>query len=149
MSKTNDISLKMRAVSYLSRREHSQVELRQKLQPYALDSSEIEDLLVFLQQGNWQSDERFAVSLANRRMLRYGWLKLQYELQQHSIDEKIINKLKEQYQNNEYERALAVWEKKFNLKPQDPKQHAKQYRFMASRGFSSNIIHAIINSSDK
>lgn len=148
MSKTNDISLKMRAVSYLSRREHSKVELRQKLQPYAQDSSEIEDLLVFLEQGNWQSDERFAASLANRRMPRYGWLKLQHELQQHAIEEKIINNLKVHYQDNEYERALAVWEKKFNQKPQDQKQYAKQYRFMASRGFSSNIIHAIINSSN-
>lgn len=145
MSKNNGISLKSRAVAYLSRREHSKVELRQKLQPYAQDQSEIEDLLVFLQNGNWQSDERFALSLANRRMPRYGWLKLQYELQQHDIDEAIINNLKQQFQNNEYQRALDVYQRKFDTPPNDPKQYAKQYRFMASRGFSSNIVHSIIN----
>lgn len=146
MSKSTGISLKSRAVSYLSRREHSKVELRQKLKPHAQDLNEIEDLLYFLEQGNWQSDERFAHSLANRRMPRYGWLKLQHELQQHEINETVINNLKEKFQSNEFDRAMSVWQKKFNEAPQDQKQYAKQYRFMMGRGFSSNVVHAVINS---
>lgn len=146
MSKQSDITLKSRAVAYLSRREHSKLELTQKLQPYVEDQSEIQDLLVYLEHGGWQSDERFALSLANRRIQRYGWQRLQHELQQHQIDESIINNLKNQFLNNEKERAFAVWQKKFNNKPEDSKQYAKQYRFMAGRGFASNIIHKILNS---
>ena len=146
MSNSTGISLKSRAVSYLSRREHSKVELRQKLQAHAQDANEIEELLYDLEQGNWQSDERFAHSLANRRMPRYGWLKLQHELQQHQISETVINDLKQIFQSNEFDRALLVWQKKFNEKPQDQKQYAKQYRFMMGRGFASNIVHAVINS---
>src|SRR5690606_4254573 len=65
-------SLKARAVAILSRREHSRQELKQKLAIYADESDDVDSLLDELVRENWQSDERFAQSLVNRRVDRKG-----------------------------------------------------------------------------
>ena len=65
-------SLKMRAVGYLSRREHARAELARKLAPHAEDPAEIEAVLDALEKEGWLSTERFAQSLVHRRASRQG-----------------------------------------------------------------------------
>lgn len=66
------ISLKARALKYLSSREHSRLELARKLTPYAQDGDDIEALLNWLQDAKFLSQERFSESLVHRRAGRYG-----------------------------------------------------------------------------
>jgi regulatory protein len=65
-------SLMGRALRYLSRREHSQQELRKKLLPFAESEQELADLLLKLEKQGWLSNERFAEGLARRKSDRYG-----------------------------------------------------------------------------
>jgi regulatory protein len=44
----------------------------------------------------------------------------------------------------EPDRALEVWQKKFGHAPANAKEFARQYRFMASRGFSTDCIRRIL-----
>ncbi len=44
----------------------------------------------------------------------------------------------------EAERARAVWARKFGQPPADPREYARQYRFMAGRGFSADCIRRLL-----
>jgi len=131
-------------VGYLSRREHSRVELERKLAPHAGSTAELHQLLDELAEQGWQCDQRFAHSLLNRRLARYGWQRLAHELRQHGITDTIIASLRDGVQTTEAERAQAVWEKRFGQPADSPKEYARQYRFMMSRGFAPELIRRLL-----
>lgn len=137
-------SLKARAIGYLSRREHSRYELARKLSPYADDPGDIEPLLNDLEREGWLSNERFAQSLLNRRAPRQGASRILNELRQHGVADDAIASLGQQLHGTELERARAVWEKKFGQLPAHAKDYARQYRFLASRGFSAEALRRIL-----
>jgi len=137
-------SLKMRAVGYLSRREHAREELARKLAAYAEDADEIESVLDALEKEGWLSTERFAQSLVHRRASRQGAARIVQELRQHGVDDTQVAELREQLRATEYERALEVWKKRFDAKPEDRAVYAKQARFLASRGFAHDVIRRIL-----
>ena len=137
-------TLKMRAVGYLSRREHARGELARKLAPYAEDPAEVEAVLDALEKEGWLSTERFAQSLVHRRASRQGAARIVQELRQHGVDENQVAGLREQLRATEYERAREVWRKRFGEAPQDRNAYARQARFLASRGFAHDVIRRIL-----
>nr|WP_245153739.1 recombination regulator RecX [Allopusillimonas ginsengisoli] len=138
------LSLKGRAIGYLSRREHSRLELQRKLAPYADDDTQLQRVLDELEQGQWLSNERFAQSLVHRRAGRQGASRIMQELRQHGLGDDAVSDIGEQLRETERDRAQAVWEKKFSYLPADPKDYARQYRFLASRGFAVDVIRRIL-----
>src|SRR5690606_7790419 len=64
--------LKARAIAYLSRREHSRLELQRKLAAYSDDAAQIEAVLDELKAQHWQSDERYAEANARRQETLHG-----------------------------------------------------------------------------
>ncbi|CAB3635270.1 MAG: recombination regulator RecX [Achromobacter pulmonis] len=141
-------SLKMRAVGYLSRREHARDELARKLAPHAEDPDEVGRVLDALEKEGWLSTERFAQSLVHRRASRQGAARIVRELRQHGVDDAQVSELREQLRATEYERALEVWQKRFGAKPEDRAAYAKQARFLASRGFAHDVIRRIVGAGD-
>lgn len=143
-------SLKMRAVGLLSRREHSRAELARKLAPYAdVDNpDELKQVLDALERENWQSDARFAQSLIHRRAPRKGTALVIQELRQHGLPDDQLTQIREQLRGTELERARTVWQHKFNRAPVDRADYAKQFRFLASRGFSSDCLRRILGEQD-
>ncbi|MGV2865532.1 recombination regulator RecX [Achromobacter sp. ESBL13] len=141
-------SLKMRAVGYLSRREHAREELARKLAAYAEDADEVQSVLDALEKEGWLSTERFAQSLVHRRASRQGAARIVQELRQHGVDDIQVAELREQLRATEYDRALEVWKKRFDTKPQDRAAYAKQARFLASRGFAHDVIRRILGAGE-
>lgn len=158
--KTN--RLRWLAFYYLSRRELSQKELRQKLLDKDQDPKMVEELLVEFAEKGYQSDER-CIYMLIREAVRKGRGK-QYILQsfyKHGItpnlplDELIKNADVESLTDGtilEYDikpnqekidwRKLAVearTKKYGNLIPKDPKEKARQLRFLQYRGFSMDV----------
>ncbi|HEY9320730.1 MAG TPA: recombination regulator RecX [Achromobacter sp.] len=142
-------SLKMRAVGYLSRREHAREELARKLSAYADDAAEVEAVLDTLEKEGWLSTERFAQSLVHRRASRQGAARIVQELRQHGVDDVQVAELRDQLRATEYDRALEVWKKRFDAKPADRAAYAKQARFLASRGFAHDVIRRIVGDHDE
>lgn len=142
-------SLKMRAVGYLSRREHAREELSRKLAAYAEEGDDVEAVLDTLEKEGWLSTERFAQSLVHRRSSRQGASRIVQELRQHGVDDHQVAELRDQLRATEYDRALEVWKKKFDAKPQDRAAYAKQVRFLASRGFAHDVIRRIVGGEDE
>ena len=111
------LSLKSRALRYLSLREHSRLELGRKLARYAEEGDDVEAVLDFLEKNRFLSCERFSESLIRRRAESYGDNRILAELQTHGLDPQLIKQTKAELAESEVARARAVWQKKFgNLK---------------------------------
>ncbi|MBP0600284.1 recombination regulator RecX [Herbaspirillum sp. LeCh32-8] len=139
------ISLKARALKYLSSREHSRLELARKLAPYAQEGDDIEALLNWLEQSRFLSQERFSESLVNRRAARYGNNRILSELHGHGIGGDGLAELKADLAAGEGERAAQVLRRKFAEPPADVETRAKQMRFLQQRGFSHRSIREAFN----
>lgn len=141
------LSLKARALKYLSMREHSRRELARKLSRYAQEGDDIEALLDALEASKFLSEERFSESLIHRRAARFGNSRILAELQSHGIEADAVDDLKHSLGENEAERARLVWRKKFAQLPSDAAERARQMRFLQQRGFSHRAIQAVLSSS--
>jgi regulatory protein len=150
------LSLQARAMAWLAQREQSRSELRRKLLRVAraevpagdeaTDSGEllasVEGILDALQASNCLSDERFVESRVRVREARFGTRRIQQELQQHGLrlgDEQLLG-----LKASEWERASVLWRRRFAQTSPDPHERAHQARFLAGRGFSSEVIRRVV-----
>ena len=138
------MSLKARALKYLSAREHSRLELTRKLSRYAQEGDDIEGLLDALEAAKLLSESRFSESLVRRRATRYGNSRILSELQTHGIDGGALQEIRSSLAQDEASRAKEVWRKKFDRPPADAAERAKQMRFLQQRGFSHGAIQAVM-----
>ncbi|CAM5203132.1 Regulatory protein RecX OS=Castellaniella defragrans OX=75697 GN=recX PE=3 SV=1 [Castellaniella defragrans] len=137
-------SLKARAIAYLSRREHSRLELRRKLSAYSDDPAEIESVLDDLQREHWQSDTRYAQAYVHRKAPAQGTVRILQSLRQNGVADAELEILRHQLKGSEPERAREVWQRRFGELPADAREYARQYRFLASRGFSADCIRRLL-----
>lgn len=145
---TVTLSLKARALKFLSMRDLSTQELRRKLLPLAAEQgkteAEVEALIAEFQTKGFQSDERFAASLARRRS-KYGSARLAQELKSHGLDASTLSEALSSAKESELQRAHEAWQKKFGgVLPVDAQTRAKQQRFLASRGFSAQVVSKVL-----
>jgi regulatory protein len=138
------ISLKARALRYLSAREHSRLELARKLSRHAQEDDDIEALLDTLEAAKLLSQARFAESLVHRRARRFGNSRILSELQSHGIAAEALADIQADLAGGEVARAREVWRKKFNRPPADAAERARQMRFLLQRGFSHRAIQAAL-----
>ena len=132
------ISLKARALRYLSAREHSRLELARKLTRHIEEGDDLDQLLDWLVAQKFLSDSRFAESLVNRSS------RILSELQSHGLDDEYVSPLRISLLEGENERAFQVWEKKFGTVATTHEERAKQMRFLQQRGFSNSAIQFVI-----
>jgi regulatory protein len=148
------LSLKARALQWLAQREHSRIELRRKLvraarlrdaqaEEAADAGPEIDALLDWLAAHRHLSEARFVESRVHAREARFGQRRIAQELKQHGaqLDAESAQRLRV----SEFERARAVWARKFGPSPAaDAAARAKQMRFLAGRGFASDVIQRLV-----
>jgi|UniRef100_UPI0040486413 regulatory protein len=161
-------SLKARALRLLSLKEYSRKELGSKLNqsekrrvqrdvsrktaesesdnstPRATDV-EIEAVLNDFEERGWLSDIRFAEALVRRRSERFGVRRIQDELGRAGIDSEKSASLLSALRETEYQRAHELWLRKFGAVASDPKERARQYRFLASKGFSADVVVKVVS----
>lgn len=141
-------TLKARALRYLSIREYSPKELAKKLVPYVEEGDDLLALMQWLGAHGFLSEERFAESFVRRRSARYGSARVLRELEMHDVDEKTLEEAKSVLSETEFERALHVWQKKFDGKPADASEKTRQIRFLMQRGFSGDVVRRVLNWED-
>jgi len=156
MRKKSEPSLRARALQYLARREYSRAELRGKLLPHVqadLDfeqasTANLDALLDDLTARGWLSDLRAATQLVHLKRSRFGTQRITHELRQKGIAEELIDAALPALKESELEAAREVWQRKYSSPPKDPKEKAKQMRFLQSRGFSIEIILKLLRNGD-
>ncbi|WP_234030391.1 recombination regulator RecX [Undibacterium sp. 14-3-2] len=134
------LSLKGRALRYLSMREHSRAELFRKLSSHAEDGDDVDAILDWLEENNFLSTERFSDSLVNRRSGRFGNHRILAELQSHNVDAIEMDRIKSELAESETSRAVEVLLRKFPHPPLNQNERLKQSRFLQQRGFSGKSI---------
>lgn len=150
-------SLKARALQWLAQREHSRLELRRKLLSHGRLSTaesavcghdaadveaEVEAVLEWLEANRFLSTERFAESRINARLARFGNLRIRHELGRHEIQ--LTPEAERTLHDSELARARSVHRRRFSELPLDAAARARQARFLAARGFSSDVIRRVL-----
>lgn len=163
------VSLRQRALQYLAQREHTRQELRAKLlrwveacaavgrhcapavdgrptlapaPPPAASGAEIDALLDQLQHSGHLSDARFVESRIHARAGRFGNLRIEHELRMHGALAPAA--LRSELQASEFDRALAVWQRKFGQPAATAAERLRQMRFLAGRGFGAETIGRVM-----
>mgnify|MGYP002700772248 CR=1 FL=1 len=129
----------------LARREHSQLELTQKLTGKGFEEDDIELLLEEFIQLDWQSDQRFAESYGRSRVYKgFGPTRIQYELKERGVETNIDNVFDEQ---PDWQALLCeLHTKKYGHQPpQNMKERAKRTRFFQHKGFTHEMIRQLFN----
>jgi regulatory protein len=155
------LSLKGRALQWLSQRENSRIELRRKLMRAARlrdeaaaaetkpaeRAAEVEALLDWLTEHRYLNEARFVESRVHARAARFGQRRIAHELSQHgtSLDADTAERLRA----SEFTRAQTLWARRFGAEPAaDAAVRARQMRFLAGRGFASDVIRRVVKGSD-
>lgn len=111
--------------------------------------AEIGRVLDELEQHGLLSDSRTADALLLAKAARYGSRRLKLMLQAKSLDAALVTSTLAQAHDSEFERAQAIWQRRFGVAPGDLRERARQQRFLAGRGFDSAVIEKIIKSAPR
>jgi len=99
--------------------------------------NQVLDLLV---REGLLSDERFADSVTRLRGAKYGADRVRYELRQKGISGDTLEAAVQHLRDTESERLEVVWTRKFGTAPLGLEESARQQRFLAQRGFTTESI---------
>ncbi|RZU37008.1 regulatory protein [Fluviicoccus keumensis] len=137
-SPLSPVALRSRALAFLSRREHTRQELREKLAALGGSAAEIAAILDELAERNWQSDNRFAEAYVRQESRKgHGPLNIRQSLKQRGVDEELIADVL--MTEDWLEWARLTRQRKFGEEPPtDRKEQVRQLRFLQYRGFTSD-----------
>ena len=148
------LSVKGRALRYLAQREHSRAELERKLAravqdlPEGSAQAQISAALDELAAKGLLSEERTAQSVLLSQGRRFGTRRLRQTLQAKGLAPELVASTLQQARGTELERAREVWQRRFGQPPADAAERARQMRFMAGRGFESDVIRRVVQGAD-
>ena len=153
---------------WLAQREQSRSELRRKLMRVARRAAgaagsagaadaadadepgaalaelavEVEAVLDALEAGGLLSEQRFVDARVRARQPRFGALRIQQELRQHGVQLR-ADQL-QALRSSEWQRASELWLRRFAHASSDPRECARQARFLVGRGFSAEVVHRVV-----
>ena len=138
--------LKARALRLLARREHSRAELARKLAPQAESPEGLAQLLDTLASKRQLSDERYAEERARQLARKYGAARIRQDLLAKGISADTAARLSSVSGRDDVERARAIVERKYRTPATTIEERARRTRFLRSRGFSHEVIRAVLSS---
>ena len=135
-----------KALDLVSRREHSQYELIQKLNKRFPETMPIiEEVVKKLAINNILNDERFAEMYLNSRARKgFGPKKIEMELNFKKVDSSLIAIAIAEYESWAENAQNELLKKFKGIKPTDYNSKMKQKQFLFNRGFSTQIIERIL-----
>ncbi|SNT36285.1 regulatory protein [Noviherbaspirillum humi] len=134
-------SSKSYALWHLSRREMSAAELRQKIIRRGYSEAEADEAMRYVQENNYQSDERYAGMKARATAHRAGDRKIRMALRAKGVEDAVSSAQIETLAP-EGERAVEAAQKFRGLAAEGMTRElsAKIWRYLGYRGFSSDAI---------
>jgi len=136
-------------MDFLARREHSADELMQKLSRRfeEVERSVIAKAIQQLCDDGLQSDQRFAESYVRSKSSRgIGPVRIKQELAQKGVDSSIVSAVIQESDINWWDILEACVLKKFGgFSFSTPEEKAKCIRFLAYRGFPSDMVYGILD----
>ena len=136
------MSIRKKAMDLLTRREHSEQELRQKLKSREYEVDAIDQALQGLKNDRLQSDERFTEAYVNHRFnAGVGPLKIRYELRQRGIADLLADEFLELLSDRWDQLMVQQRVRKYGEAiPAGYAERMKQARFLQNKGFSPESV---------
>lgn len=129
----------------LAMREHSTLQIKNKLTNKGFDNKIIENVVLEIQETGFQSDTRYAEEyIRYRQNSGYSSKKIIYELKSNGISSEIINNHMENFKDD-YNILFEFARSKINnVDLNDKKILMKYLNNFKSRGFDNNIILKVL-----
>lgn len=145
------LSSKEAAIQLLSRRDHGEYELYQKLSLKGYEQDAIQEAVNFCIDHNYLDDLRYAKSQIRQHVYKgHGERRIRQELQQKRVADSVVDKAMEEEPQDWFELAKQAAEKKFKgIEAKDQKEYAKQVRFLQYRGYSFEQISYALSANDE
>ncbi|ARU57542.1 regulatory protein for RecA [Oleiphilus messinensis] len=108
---------------------------------------EIDAVLDKLEQDRYLNDARFSELFVRSAQSRgRGPVRVRYDLQERGVSAELISQFLDESDPSWFELAKTQLRRKFPDKPITPKDKAKQLRFLAQRGFTSEQAYQALSS---
>jgi len=145
--RNGDNKVRKKAMDLLMRREHAVAELQKKLIARDYDVDIVAGVVEQLVSEELLSDARFTEAFVRYRGNNgYGPQRIQSELHERGVSEKIQAAYLDVGDSRWFERAAQVRSKRFgDAQPEDFKERARQARFLQYRGFTSEQIREVLD----
>ncbi len=140
--------LRSKALQMLARREHTRHELAVKLSSRTVSQPLIDTVLQTLEDEQLLSDARATELYIRQRVDKgYGEHKVRAELFQKGVERGCVDRCLADAGIDWHRVARRAFEKKFSgVASGDQKLLMKQQRFLAARGFSTELISKVLQS---
>jgi len=134
-----------RGLGLLSRREHSARELKAKLARKGHDKQEVTRAVGRLRDKSYQSDDRFAASIARTRIAQgYGPARIRAELRSHGLADAAIRAAIAAADADWPALATAQMKRRFGAKSTpDREERGRRAQFLLRRGFDPATVRAV------
>lgn len=150
-------SAKEYAIDLLSRRDHGQQELIQKMRLKGYTPEQCQTALTYCLEYDYLNDQRYALAQIRQQIAKgHGERRIWQHLLQKQVAKEIIQQALEELNPDWFALAKACAEKKGLLNAdknsdveKDQKNHAKQVRFLQYRGFDFEQIHYALDFENK
>ncbi|MEH0373513.1 recombination regulator RecX [Vibrio mimicus] len=138
------------ALQLLSRRDHSEYELQQKLALKGHQTEVIGEVVKYCLELGYLSDVRYAASQARQMVHKgYGEQRLRQQLKEKRVAEDVIEQVLAEQAIDWFELAKEVAHKKFKSGISlERSQYAKQVRYLQYRGFGFDQIRYALQASE-
>ena len=142
------VAIENAAVRYLSRRDYSTGELRDKLTKKGFEAEAVEAVIATLVERDWVDDARFAHTQAEI-LVRKGWgpLQISRKLQHHGVPRDLADEAVEAMgeETSWSEACRERLERKFAPAEElSQEEKEKAYRHLMYRGFPGGIIRRVL-----
>ena len=133
------------ALKLLSRRDYPRTEFISKLVSAAFDKGEVEAAADWCHEQGFLNESRFAEATSRRLGAKFGAQRVAHTLRQKGVAEDQVSAAVAMLKESEYDRARALWIRRFGIVAESADEKSKQIRYLQSRGFSFSIIKQVIN----
>lgn len=130
------------AINLVSRREHSRLELQQKLQKRNFPQAHIDQVITYCCDSDYVNDQRFTQSFIRIKAGKgLGLNRIKMELQQKGIANDLISLALDELDLDWFELAKSLYQRKYPTpQPDDFKSRQKRQRYLYYRGFDSEQV---------
>nr|MBF0683668.1 recombination regulator RecX [Pseudomonas sp.] len=146
----NPTAVRRAAMDLLARREHGRVELARKLRLRGAPVELIDPALDRLAEDGLLSEARYLESYIRMRAnAGYGPLRIREELSQRGLVRGDVEQALRDSGFDWSQQLRDVWQRKFtDTLPSEPKDRARQGRFLSYRGFPLDMISRLLGGRD-
>lgn len=138
------ILAKERALNIVSKNFQTESDVKNKLKKAGFDNDVCEETIAFLKSYNYLNDENYAKIYIDSKKHKNGKNKLACDLMKKGVKRDIIDSLLADLESDK-EEVFSLLKKFMSGKEKDLKNKTKAYRFLYSRGFSTEDCMFCIN----